>query len=133
MAYYRAHYSHVNIQGRNFYADHKLLDKIYEDLEDEIDTIAEIIRTLDEKIPEGLSEIIALSDVSDIGVIDDGDGDEYLNGVLEDLAVLVSTYQRVEEESKDLNMNYIANYCQDRIRELEKWSWMLRSTLVSRK
>ena len=30
VSYYRSHVAHVNIQGRNFYQDHKLLQKIYE-------------------------------------------------------------------------------------------------------
>jgi len=132
VAYYRAHYSHINVEGRNFYSDHKLLNKIYEDLQDEIDTIAEIIRTLDAKIPESLQEIISLSDVSDFGVIDDGDGDEYLKGVQEDLDVLIRTYQRVEEATTDIGMNHIMNYAQDRVRQLEKFVWMLRSTLKDR-
>ena len=30
VAYYRSHAGHINIVGRNFYQDHKLLQKIYE-------------------------------------------------------------------------------------------------------
>jgi DNA-binding ferritin-like protein len=29
VSYYRTHVAHVNIQGRMFYQDHKLLQKIY--------------------------------------------------------------------------------------------------------
>jgi DNA-binding ferritin-like protein len=35
VAYFRTHVAHVNTQGRNFYSDHKLLGKIYEDLQNQ--------------------------------------------------------------------------------------------------
>jgi cystathionine beta-lyase len=35
--YYRAHQAHVNIVGRNFASDHKLLEKVYEYLQGNID------------------------------------------------------------------------------------------------
>ena len=40
-AYFRSHVAHVNIMGRNFLSDHKLLEKVYEDLQEQIDSIAE--------------------------------------------------------------------------------------------
>ena len=46
VAYYRAHVAHVNIKGRNFYQDHKLLETIYEYFQDNIDTMGEKIRTV---------------------------------------------------------------------------------------
>ena len=42
ISYYRTHVAHVNIQGRSFYQDHKLLQKIYEYFQDNIDTIADV-------------------------------------------------------------------------------------------
>ena len=36
VSYYRTHVAHVNIQGRNFYQDHKLLQKIYEYFQDNL-------------------------------------------------------------------------------------------------
>ena len=63
---------------------------------------------------------------------DDGDGDEYLNGVLEDLQSLITAYQKVEEATTDIGLNHVMNYAQDRVRQLEKFSWMIRSTLKNR-
>jgi starvation-inducible DNA-binding protein len=132
VAYYKAHSSHWNTTGRNFYSDHKLLNKIYEDLQDEIDTLAEIIRTLDIFAPAALTEIIADSNISDIPVFDDQDGDEYLKAVKDDLEQLVLDYQDLEQTAKDLQHNHVSNYCQDRVRTLEKFIWMIRSTLINR-
>lgn len=132
VAYYKAHSSHWNTTGRNFYSDHKLLNKIYDDLQDEIDTLAEIIRTLDILAPATLTEIVAVSNISDAPIFDDGDGDEFLMAVKADLEDLVRDYQDLEETAKDLQHNHIANYAQDRVRTLEKFIWMIRSTLVGR-
>ena len=57
-AYFRSHVAHVNIMGRNFVSDHKLLEKVYEDLQEQIDSIAEKIRTLDGFMPASLQEVI---------------------------------------------------------------------------
>ena len=132
VAYYKAHSSHWNVTGRSFYNDHKFLQKIYEDLQDEIDTLAEIIRTLDILAPASLSEILVHTNVSDEPVIDDGDGDEFLKAVKDDLEQLVTDYQNLEITATDLQHNHVANYAQDRVRDLERWIWQLRSTLVGR-
>ena len=132
VAYYKAHSSHWNTTGRNFYSDHKLLNKIYEDLQGEIDTLAEIMRTLKILAPATLTEIIEDSNISDAPIYDDGDGDEFLMAVKDDLELLVSDYQMLEETAQDLQYNHVQNYAQDRVRTLEKFIWMLRSTLSGR-
>jgi len=124
VAYYKAHAAHWNIKGKDFYSDHKMLGKIYEDIFDSVDTIAEMIRTLDIPVPSTLTEIITNSNIPDISL-----GDYALDSLQNDLEVLVTTFRHLEEASKDLEYNHIANYSQDRVRMLEKWRWMLRSTL----
>lgn len=132
VAYYKAHSSHWNTTGRNFYSDHKLLEAIYDDLQDEIDTLAEVIRTLEITVPNSLNELLTLSNVSDMSIIDPTDGDELLDLAQQDLERLVTDYQDLELTAKDLGHNHIANYSQDRVRDLEKWIWQLRSTRVGR-
>ena len=46
VARYRSHIAHINIKCRNFYQDHKLLKKIYQYFEDQVDPLGEKIRTL---------------------------------------------------------------------------------------
>ena len=57
VSYTQAHIAHLNIVGRNFYSDHKLLNHIYDALQADIDTIGEFIRTLNDMAPESLEEI----------------------------------------------------------------------------
>ncbi|CAB5207089.1 Dps DNA-binding ferritin-like protein (oxidative damage protectant) [uncultured Caudovirales phage] len=133
VAYYRTHYSHANTTGRNFFSDHELLGKIYEDLQDEIDTLGELLRTIDVDMPHSLSDIINDSEITDLPVYDDGDGDEYLLAALEDLAKLIDIHLELEDATKDsMEYNHLANYAQDRVKTLHKYLWMVKSTLKGR-
>lgn len=130
VTYYKAHAAHANITGANFYSNHKLLQKIYEELQEEIDTIGELLRTVQADFPKTLAEIITESDVLDFPVYDDGDGDEYLRSVYNDIDTLIIVYEQLEEAAEsDEEHDDIANYAQDQVRKLHKFCWMLRSTL----
>ena len=130
--YYKAHAAHWNIQSRQFYSDHKLLQKIYENVFDSVDDLAEIIRTLQILMPSTLTEIIDDSEISDASIYDGGTGEEYFDTIITDLEQLVTSYQELETVTSDLGHNHICNFCQDRVRALEKFIWMIRSTLVGR-
>ena len=127
VAYYRSHVAHVNIEGRNFYSDHKLLQKIYESLQDEIDTIAEKIRSLKEYMPCEIQDVINNSHISTAELW--GDSDYLLTKVTEDLEHMVMEYQSLMEIAELDGHEEIANYAQDRITTLTKQIWMLSSTL----
>ena len=68
VAYYRAHVAHVNIQSRTFYQDHKLLQKIYEYFQANIDTLGEKIRTTRAYMPRSLQTVVGISPVMDMEV-----------------------------------------------------------------
>jgi DNA-binding ferritin-like protein len=126
-AYYRSHVAHVNIMGRNFASDHELLKGIYEDLQDQIDVIAELLRTIDEFMP---SEIQFVLNESTIGTgIFEGDSEELLMGVRDDLETLKGFYESLMEEAEQDGHKEIANYAQERILAIAKFIWMLNATL----
>lgn len=126
-AYYRSHVAHVNTQGRNFYSDHKLLGKIYEDLSDQIDTIAELLRSLGEFMLPSLALVMGTSQITDDPI--EGDSDDLLALVREDLEQLKSCNEDLMEVAEADGHKEIANYAQDRILTLAKYIWMLDSTL----
>lgn len=127
VTYYRTHVAHVNIVGRNFYSDHKLLQKIYEELQGDIDTIAEFVRTLGDFMPESLAVVCDGSATPDSDVV--GTSDELLEGVLGDLTTLISLYRELEAFAEEEDEDQIGNFAQDRETVYTKFSWMLRSTL----
>lgn len=127
VAYYRSHVAHVNIEGRNFYSDHKLLQKIYESLQDEIDKIAEKIRSLGDYMPCEIQDVLNNSYVGTGELW--GDSDYLLSKILMDLEHLVTKYQELNEIAELEDHEEISNYAQDRITTLTKQIWMLKSTL----
>lgn len=127
IAYYRSHVAHVNIVGRNFYSDHKLLQKIYEDLQDQIDTIAELLRTIDGVMPEEIQDVLNNSHIPT--TIISGDSDTLLSEVKIDLEHLKGEYETLMTTADSEGHEEIANYAQDRILALAKFVWMLDSTL----
>ena len=133
VAYYKSHAAHVNIVGRNFGSDHKLLQKVYEDLQAEIDTIGELLRTIEAYFPVTLSAALGDSDISDDLTPDYGDGLGYIEQIYDDLEKLIEVHLELEDVTQnERGYNHLANYAQDRVRVLKKHCWMLRATLNDR-
>ena len=127
VAYYRSHVAHVNILGRNFVSDHKLLKGIYERRQEQIDVLAELLRTLDEYMPCEIQDVLNNSEISTAIFEEDADG--FLTGVKDDLELLKGTYEELMEVAEDEGHKEIANYAQDQILDIAKSIWMLNSTL----
>ena len=127
VTYFRSHVAHVNITGRNFRSDHKLLQGVYERRQAEIDKIGEILRTMNEYMPCDLSEVIAESHI-DTGELA-GDADFLLEMVRDDLEHLLGEYKQLIEIANDEGLDETSNYGQDQALDIEKSIWMLNSTL----
>ena len=113
--------------GRNFASDHKLLEKVYEDLQEQIDSIAEKIRTLDGFMPSELMEVIRNSHIPSFAI--EGSSETLLSEVLADLEHLKGCYEELIKVSEDEGHDEIANYAQDRVLALAKHIWMIKATL----
>jgi starvation-inducible DNA-binding protein len=127
VAYYRAHVAHVNVTGRNFVSDHKFLQKIYEDLQENIDTLAEKLRTIQEFMPDSIAQVLSLSSRDDDAVM--GSSDELLQLVLDDQLQLIELYRELVMAADDEDHDEIANYAQDRLAIHERFVWQLTSIL----
>lgn len=127
VAYFRSHAAHVNITGRNFASDHKLLQKTYEDLQSQIDTLGELLRTLDEFMPNDIGAIIDESNLDTSAI--EGTADELIEAGMEDLEYLATEHRELIGIATEEGQDQIANYAQDRVLSLEKHIWMYRSTL----
>ena len=95
VAYYRAHIAHINIEGRHFLQDHKLLQKIYESLQENIDTLGEKIRSCRAFVPRSLQNVVGVSLLADTDV--EGTADEMLEMVEDSLENLVDQYKELYE------------------------------------
>ena len=127
VAYFRSHAAHVNITGRNFRSDHKLLQGVYERRQAQIDAIGEILRTMQEYMPCDIQEVVAESTIPTDAI--EGSADTLLESVMMDLEHLLSDYKELIVVATDEGLEEISNYAQDQALDLEKSIWMLRSTL----
>ena len=93
MAYFRSHVAHVNTMGRNFASDHALLGGIYEDLQGQIDTIAELLRSLQAFMPCDLTDVMQGANVSTMCM--EGSADDLLFDVKSDLEQLKGCYEEL--------------------------------------
>ena len=127
VTYFRSHVAHVNITGRNFRSDHKLLEGVYTRRQDQTDRIGELLRSLNEYMPCDISEVLEMSSI-DTGELS-GTSDHLLLMVMEDLEHLRDEYRDLMQIADEEGLDEIANYAQDQVLDLEKSIWMLRATL----
>lgn len=127
VAYFRSHAAHVNITGRNFRSDHKLLQGVYERRQAEIDRIGEILRTQQEYMPCDITDVIADATIPTDAI--EGTADQLLESVMMDLEHLLEDYKELIRIADQEDLEEISNYAQDQALDLEKSIWMLRSTL----
>lgn len=127
VSYYRSHVAHVNIQGRNFYADHKLLQKVYEYFQDNIDVLAEKLRTVRAMMPADLTTVTTMSPVADAPAT--GNSEDLFEQVHESIVTMIDQYVALYEAAEEVNYIDISNFAQDQIAELAKFRWMIEATL----
>ena len=127
VAYFRSHAAHVNVTGRNFRSDHKLLGGVYERRQEQIDKIGEILRTMQEYMPCDILDAVTKSTIPTDAI--EGSADELLESVMMDLEHLLGDYKELITIASEEGLEEVSNYAQDQALDLEKSIWMLRSTL----
>jgi len=128
VAYYKAHAAHMNIRGRNFYQDHKLLKHIYKYLQDNIDVLGEEIQACGVgHIPETLNMVLATSKVQDNMPMPDAD--TLLQDVLDDLYELIEVYHEMDDAGQAMRYPDVSNMAADHIQKIAAFCWKLEATL----
>ena len=123
--YFKAHSYHWNIEGSDFAQYHDFIGNFYQDIFNSVDSIAELIRTMDAYAPTSLARLQAMTQMDEEENIPSAremlvrlrqDNDKYL-------AQLVKAYNEAETASEF----GVSNHLQDRVQAHEKHAWMLRS------
>jgi starvation-inducible DNA-binding protein len=125
--YLKAHFYHWNIEGINFPQYHDFLQNLYTDVFASVDTIAELVRTLDSYAPGTLSMYKSLTSIEESDDTPDA-RTMILNLFQENMKVRASLMQAYDTADKTGEIG-VANFLQDRIQAHEKHSWMMRSIL----
>ena len=125
-SYVLSHGYHVNLTGDDFWEYHKLFQKIYEFLQDNIDTQAELIRAIDEIVPFSLKRVTELSDVKDVEKVPEIA--VMVTDIDEALYTLIDLSNAVFEQSQTDTEYGVNNYVAGYIQELNKFCWMLKAS-----
>lgn len=123
--YTKAHGFHVAVVGHKFYEYHKMYQKIYEYLQDNIDTIAEGIRAINEIPPFSLARITELTEIEDAE-----EAPDYvrMSKVLyADMKTCVKRASKAYDRAGDAGEYGIQNLLAGYIQGLNKFQWMLEA------
>lgn len=123
--YLKAHNFHWNVEGHAFPAYHKFLGKLYEEVFDAVDPIAERIRTLDAYVPGSFSRFSELSTISD--EVNIPSAMSMMTKLEADNKIVIETLTTAMKAADKAGKPNISNFLQERIDAHEKHGWMLRA------
>ena len=126
--YFRAHGAHWNVKGADFSEYHKLFLKIYEDVYESIDPIAENLRKLGSIAPFTLGSFMALRTIDDAPVILQ-DPIALANDLLAANDIILDELSDAFDCASAYNQQGVANFLAGRIDQHQFWKWQLTASL----
>lgn len=130
--YMKARNYHWNVVGQNFYGLHAAFEKLYDELAEDIDAVAERIRILGVKAPGTMKELLELASLKEEQPATYPDARSMVQNLVNDLDALTKTIlsaasavQRDDADEVSASMLY------ELAEKHQKTAWMLRSTLES--
>ena len=124
--YLKVHAAHWNVRGMFFFELHKLFEDQYNDLWENVDTIAEKIRELDAMVTITPAEQQSLSMIdSDQSIME---GKDYVLAFIKDHDRMIFLLNKVFELAEKENNQAIMNYIADRLDAHAKMRWFLKAT-----
>jgi len=121
----KAQYFHWNVEGPDFVQYHEFLGELYAEVGASVDTLAELVRTLNVYAPAAHRMLMELSIIKDDNTIPSAL--EMLSRLREDNETLLNAIRVCYQTAENAGQLGISNYLQDRIQTHEKHAWMLRS------
>lgn len=118
---------HWNITGYNFFSIHAKLDEIYEQLNDEIDTIAERILALGQRPISTLKEYLEISNIKE-ATSSEVNIESAVKTLKEDIEYIIKKAKEIKVLSDEKNDYGTSSIIDNFIVEYEKLNWMLKVT-----
>ena len=125
--YLKAHFYHWNVEGSDFPQYHDFLQNLYQEVFASVDTLAELIRTLDSYAPRTLTRLKELTTIEETD--DVPDAKTMMTRLLQENNILRASLLTAYTTADTTGEVGISNFLQDRIQAHEKHAWMLRSIL----
>lgn len=120
---------HWNITGKSFIEYHEFLEKLYTELAEQIDEIAEEVRTMGHHSVGSMKEFLDLARLLESKQHATGDPLKLLEELKNDHESIVKSTKQDIEKAEELGMATTADFLVDIARYHEKTAWMLRAYL----
>ena len=125
--YTKTHSYHWNVTGRLFMELHKMFEEQYNNLWDNVDTIAEKIRQLDQPVSITPQTQLTLSIVDPaVQLMDEL---EYVYRLFMDHNRMIGLLNKVFDVAESVDNQAVMNYIAERLDYHQKTRWFLKSTI----
>ena len=125
--YYKAHQFHWNVEGPDFPQYHKFLGKLYTDVYNSVDPIAEFLRKLDDYAPVSIDELYKYKTLEEettrVVLISD-----ILASLLKANEEVLASLNKVFPLAVAANKQGMADFIAGRIDAHDKHGWFLRAS-----
>ena len=129
--YMKAHSYHWNIIGPDFPQLHKFFGKLYEELHEAVDVLAEEIRMLDSFTPSTLGRMVELSTITEDEKIPTPQN--MIKNLYDTNDKVIDTVKECYKLAEEAGEYGFSNILQDRLSAHAKHKWMLRSLMQTTK
>jgi starvation-inducible DNA-binding protein len=119
---------HWGLMGNKFYSVHKLTQKIYEEMQDGIDTIAEHIRSLDIATPKTVEDLV-YSTLPGVLLEDCFDQEAIIRQLATNHNLLADRFTDLAAASEAIGDQLTLDVAVERGRVHKKFQWLLKSML----
>ena len=123
---------HWGLMGGKFYSIHKLTQKIYEEMQDGIDTVAEHIRSLDIATPKTVSDL-NYSNMPGIPLENCFEQDKIVGQLGTNHNTLAQKFEDLAKAAEAIGDQLTLDLAVERGRAHKKFQWLLKSTLDYKK
>jgi starvation-inducible DNA-binding protein len=123
---------HWGLMGGKFYSIHKLTQKIYEEMQEGIDTIAEHIRSLDISTPKTVEDLV-YSNMPGVPLDNCFDQEAIIRQLATNHNLLAEKFQELAQTSEAIGDQLTLDLAVERGRAHKKFQWLLKSTLDYKK
>jgi starvation-inducible DNA-binding protein len=125
--YLQAHYYHWNVEGRHFSQDHKLFQKIYEDVQEAIDKFAEELRAIGTYAPGVFDRFKELATIHQSDEIPTAE--KMYSNLIDSNEKVLKSLDAAFDILEANHLHGFSNFIADRVDAHSKHGWMLKSTL----
>lgn len=123
--YAKAHYYHWNVEGPDFVQYHDFLGKLYAELHDAVDVVAEEVRALDSYAPAAHRMLMELTRIQDDNTIPAAV--EMMRRLLSDNEIVMEGLVAAFMSAEAAGEIGLADFLTQRMDVHKKHAWMLRS------